>query len=338
MGEKKLLQIFLTTCSVVLLVLFTACMNKKYKGKGKEPEKEIVFDISKGPDIGKVPEGGIANCCQDGGKLPVEDLILYYPMDDLPDTLQNGIVVKDFSGKGNHGKFVKGNIIDTTDSGTVYTTSLSTDGIVGKGLYISKYDYIAILDSIANEAFDFDTGSFTWSMWVKPTEDGPHNGFKNQVWFGAQTVEAGIGGGTHMWLGLTKGASQGLIWQLRAVNKDEIWSQGKYQHTALNSEELANAWHHIVAVKDGHENSDISLYIDGKEVDQYRFGKDTISNESTVEMSNDYIFSKIDCFYLGKFPVSDSFNSTFTMDEVSIWKRALSKSEVEMVYHRQKPN
>jgi hypothetical protein len=54
-------------------------------------------------------------------------------------------------------------------------------------------------------------------------------------------------------------------------------------------------------------------------------------------MSKDYVFSKIDYFYLGKFPVCDGYNTTITVDEVSIWDRALSEDEVEMIYKAQKP-
>jgi hypothetical protein len=273
------------------------------------------------------------------GKLDTRGLIAYYPFDDLEETIKVGTVIKDKSGEGNDGKFNRMESNNPADSGKEYI-SVRKDGIIGYALHIAKWDYVAILDSSTDEDFDFGTGDFTWSMWVKPTEDGLHNNFANQVWFGAQLGEAGCGGGTHMWLGIHS-TTDLVIWQLRAAHKDRdsIHSQKGYLHQTLGTEGLANEWHHVVAVKDGHRYSNVSIYIDGKEVERYiaqeDSTKDTTSREEKIGMSEDYEFSKIDYFYLGMFPVCDGYASTFTMDEVSIWNRPLSKDEVEMLYKKQ---
>jgi hypothetical protein len=319
MGVNKILKLLLYTGSMISLVLFTACLDDGGGGTG--------------------PKGSITNCCQDLGRLNTDGLIAYYSMDDLPESIPVGFEIKDRSGNGNHGIFKRDKINFAADSAK---ESEVKDGIIGKALRIAKWDYIAILDGKTDEDFEFGTSDFTWSMWVEPTEDGPHNNNRNQIWFGAQLGEAGCGGGTHMWLG--KDAVTDLIlWQLRTVHKheDSLYVQGQYQHTALKSEGYADKWIHVVAVKDGHEYSNISIYINGKEVKEYEaqtgVGNETVSKDYKVRMDKNHIFSKIDYFYLGMFPVCNGYASTFTMDEVSIWNRPLSKDEVEMLYKTQKP-
>ena len=320
MGERKVLQLVLFTCSILLVVLFTSCHYNNDSGY-------------------RGPIGGITHCCGTMGTLDTRGLILYYPMDDLPDILTKEMVIPDRSGRGNDGKFIKGNPDHHIDSGKTWF-SYSTDGIIGEALHISKWDYIAILDSMIDEDFQFGTHDFTWSLWVRPSEKGGIiNNNRNQVWIGAQSSQTNCGGGTHMWLGLHADLDL-VIWQLRAVHKDKDSLQNKrYQHIALNTEGKARNWQHIVAVKDGHKYANVSIYINGKEVDEYRTDgtdEEVISRETKVRMSEDYVFSKIDCLYLGLFPACKNvYASTFTMDEVSIWNRPLSKEEVELLYKKQ---
>ena len=294
-------------------------------------------------DGGRGLPGSITNCCGDLGPLDTRGLVMYYSMDNLPDTIPDGMDIQDGSGRGNNGKFVMGGSIDTTE--VERDVSLSTDGLIGQGIYIAKWDYIAVLDKEENEDFQFGTGDFTWSMWVKPSELGILNNNKNQIWIGAQTdaVVEGLsvtcGNGTHMWLGLMN--TDVVNWQLRAIGKDNLAVGNQdYQQTTVNTGGLAGKWHHIVAVKDGHEYANISIYIDGKEVEKYTYNFEEISRDQTIAMSEDYEFSRITNLYLGKFPppCSGSFGSTITLDEVSIWNRPLSKSEVEMLYKRQSDN
>ncbi|MGD9201160.1 MAG: hypothetical protein PVI26_06335, partial [Chitinispirillia bacterium] len=110
MGENKILKMFFYTCIMISMILFPSCYNDKNDGGGTGPE------------------GGITNCCGNLGKLDTRGLILYYSMDNLPDTVTVGTVIEDLSGKGNDGKFKKFEPLWVEDTNEVYT-SVSTDGI-----------------------------------------------------------------------------------------------------------------------------------------------------------------------------------------------------------------
>ncbi|GEM_PF-6624175 len=84
-------------------------------------------------------------------------------------------------------------------------------------------------------------------------------------------------------------------------------------------------WHHLVFVK-SRKNGETKL-------DYYVDGRNTASNVHNYS-ENILNFDGSNPFTIGRFPSSEIYDSDFSMDEVAIYKRALSDKEIQDRYRR----
>jgi len=167
-----------------------------------------------------------------------------------------------------------------------------------------------------NGTYNFKkSSSFTFEFWMKTTGSAT-----NMVCLGRQgTITATDTSDLHLWVGVLKNTGT-VAFYLRDALGHEPSPNGQIQGGDVSD----NNWHYVVAVRDG-VSSRSYLYVDGSE----------------VAVSDAFVYSNS----FGTFP-GDPFNIGFlsrpngnpdyffngTMDEVGIYTRALSASEVSTNY------
>lgn len=188
---------------------------------------------------------------------------------------------KDFSGGNYHG----------SDTAITYSKS---NGKFGQG---AGFNGSSSLINIGNQsAFNFGTGDFTCSFWLKTSTNNYQGGVSKR-----DTTPKG--------------------WSLNMDNANHIeflcGAVGGYGATSSISPYATGNWVHVVGTRVGNT---LKLYINGK-LDNT--GVDSTTRD--VSTTLDLVFGK---FY----PNSGTFFLTGAIDDVAIWNRALSAQEISRMY------
>lgn len=216
----------------------------------------------------------------------------------------NGASVADASGRLSHGDIV------LSGQGAKYA-----DGLFGAALDLDRDAWV----HLDGNYFDYGTGDFTYSVWVKMFDCSQSN--DNRIALGG----AGAGDSPHMWLGAPcpdacpdrDGAFMNWLDSTRTGPSV----------TACTGVVLDDGnWHHLAGVKQGHTSpaAKLSLYVDGREVGTkaFDFGGGTFTYDAGE--------IRLGGFNLG----GTMYNTQIIVDEAAIWKRALTPGEIETVYRR----
>jgi hypothetical protein len=199
-----------------------------------------------------------------------------------------------------------GNYNGTLTNGVTYGT-----GIINQGFSLDGVnDYV----NLGNN-FDFDsTTPFSFSCWVKLSTINKLNTVYSKT---------------------VKSTAQGYFLRFQETNKLRFWLGGTPFGNALYIETVNtytnNVWYNVVITYDGSRNtSGINLYINNN---SQTFN--SLYNNLTSSTSNSINF------VLGSL-YSDSFFMSGIQDEVGIWNRELTPSEVTELYNsgsgKQYPN
>ncbi len=184
----------------------------------------------------------------------------------------------------------------STNQGTLYgVTSVSSS----LGPYAYRFDGINdYIDMGDVSKLDFDVSdSFSISAWIITTADGVVVNKRRYP----GTFEEGYG----LWVSSGK-----LYFNLEGVNNEGVAIMGT---TTITN----NYWRHIVAVRDVGEDK-LYIYVDGN-LDATPVTDTIVSTLTGTEP-----------FRLGKHNMGGYFNNI--IDEVGVWNRALSPSEVSALY------
>ncbi|MDI1483364.1 LamG domain-containing protein [Polyangium sp. y55x31] len=197
------------------------------------------------------------------------------------------------------------------------TTLSFEEGPIGQGIADKLETHLAI-DTLSGN-FDFNEGDFTWALWVKT--DSSCAG--NKVFLG---VDTGFSG-PHLWLGCAEGDAFSACGpgspEGRAAGTFKSDSDDPADGVPFCGTSQINDgnWHHLAAVKKGHAQSQVVLYVDG-------------IAEATLGTTFDVpIFLTGDDFTLGAL-LQGGYQAEGTYDEVAVWKRALDAHEVMAIYRR----
>lgn len=219
-------------------------------------------------------------------------------LNGTPGAVASGDPVEDSSLNGNHGTTSNANT-----SGLSYGTGLLNEALMLDGVD----DHVTIP---SDPAFDFGlagTAEFTLS-----------------VWYRSDTIyDCGTGDGSDV---LLSRYSAGTAWQIECGtnSKPDFWvrdSDGvslRVSAAGLTGRSLADRnWHHIAGV---YDQGELRLYVDG-----------------VLVLSNTGAFTgNLDAVADVKIGRQDlDLETTGRLDEVSIWSRALSASEIEKMHRRQ---
>jgi len=195
-------------------------------------------------------------------------------------------------------------------------------GVFGTAIDDQYYTRISIPTAEA-PMLAFGEDDFSFALWVR-MDTGCGN---NQVYMGVDDTDASTDFYPHIWLGCSNDDwldCDGVItgpragWMVKSVHDD----QDDGGHVCSVSSINGKVWHHLAAVKEGHENGTLYIYVDGE--------LETVSPASfaaPMEYPDEPDFT-IGAFSQGYDPAVGVF------DEAAVWRRALGAEEVAAVYRR----
>ncbi len=259
-----------------------------------------------GAPYGKsLPAAGKSESGYPADNMNMSEIVLLLRFDGPLGALADGAPVPDSSGLAN--------------DASVNAGAALVGGQLGQALGDDSSGY-AFTPIGAGSGLNFGSSDFTWSLWVKTTESCS----SNRVHLGA---EDSIAAPTHLWLGCTvssqcpNGDGTGRAGGTFCSHNDTADDcQGYCGKTEIND----GAWHQLVVVKQGHDPGTIRLFVDGKD--------DLVSPTDTA-FSKPFTFTAGTELTVGAFS-EGTYQSAGTFDEVAIWRRALSPSEVSAMYRR----
>ena len=164
----------------------------------------------------------------------------------------------------------------------------------------------------SNPNFDFGKGNFTWSFWVKTTQTGIDHSLLSD-WNGAGSSDAivvSVGGTSFFGC---NGAANKASFILRDT---AISSNAECVTSTTNIND--NVWHFVTVQRAGNM---IIIYING-----------TQENLASINPSDDYAPLGTNFAIGGN---SGSWLSNALMDEVAIWNRSLTSTEIQQIYNCQ---
>jgi hypothetical protein len=227
-----------------------------------------------------------------------------------PGPLAAGTAIADGSGMGNAAQIVGSD------------ASTAVPGVFGLALEDAVDAYVSI--DTASGSFDFGVDDFTWSIWFRFT----HDCATNNVWMGIEDV---VGGGDleeHLWMGCSSSvwtdcppvdpgphAAGTLISQQGADPEDGLPVCGE---PGIDD----GQWHHMLLTKEGHARSVVRFYVDAQ-----------LQSETTGSFAQPIVFDNDPDFAIGAF-TGETYDSSATLDESVIWRRALTNDEIRGVYER----
>ena len=242
-----------------------------------------------------LPDEGITETGYAEGNLSMAGNVLLLHANGAG-TLAAGAGVEDASGRGHDAAF-------TAPDGT---PARYVPGRVGEGLWLPRQGYLTVGGDAAPD-FAFARGDFSWAAWVKTSSCGGNN----LVVMGAE----GTSGQPHVWFGggCEARCPDGRAW---FVVRD---STGSMEYVCHSTRLDDGEWHHLLAVKAGHAPATLTLYVDGEPL------------SATHSYPGDFSFDRGPL--LGQFP-GMNYPTEATVDEVAIWRRALSAQEARDVWRR----
>jgi hypothetical protein len=228
-----------------------------------------------------------------------DNLVAYYPLED-----GSGFTAGDAVGVNNG--MLSGNF-----AGTEWTT-----GKIGDGLQFTRTGqtgtnpggWIAVPGLLSNNVLA-DGGSYTFSAWVNAAEPPGTNNFGTVIW-GANTDGTNS---NHLRVGVNpSNAGPGLA---RGATRPIPGTED------VNL--IGTGWHLVTMSMDAAGEAD--FYIDG-------------NFEATLAGTREQIWSTADSFYFGMEPDGTGTNAATdpfhgTLDELAIWNRELSASEIAELYN-----
>ncbi len=210
----------------------------------------------------------------------------------------NGAEIKDSSQFATKGLLITDNGGTLKDDASVIGGALSFDGIV---------DNVKVLGKDTSQ-YNFDRNSFTYMLWIKKT--GSTGTYDIPLWHGGSSsvypgfdIECRIGCAAYISDGLTQTTS---VVTARFI---------------ADSNDILGKWVLLTAVVD-RQNNQLRSYLDG-----------TLVNTKDIS-SLGSINSNLD-LYIGSSQGGEAFQGS--IDDLMIWSRALSQSEINEIFQRLRP-
>ena len=231
----------------------------------------------------------------------------------------NGGVVTDRSGRGNNALVFGSSPLATED------------GITGTAL-VDTFDSRLEVPAVGIADLQFGEDDFTWALWVKTNSScvGPASN-ANQAYIGIED-DNDTQPKSHLWLGCFRaestacpnaapnGSAGGTLCSSQLVGTRDC---AGYCGT---SDLTDNEWHHLVLRKSGHSLAMLTMLVDG-----------FIEAQVPAEFVSPIAFDSYD-LGIGHFSVIENAagnsDASGTLDELAIWRRALSDAEVSEIHRR----
>ncbi|MFQ5406302.1 MAG: LamG-like jellyroll fold domain-containing protein [Candidatus Micrarchaeia archaeon] len=232
---------------------------------------------------------------------------------DLSDELDNGLVsfwhmdegsgqFLNDSGSGNNNGTLGANSGSASDDPAWQNENSSIDGLQtnfssGSQLHFDgSNDYVLVQD---NPVFHWEDGEVTAAMWIKP-----RNLSTTPIFFTKTDYNSGYWNGFDIRLQSSK-----VRVVTNATSDRDVWGT-----TVLEE----NTWYHVAVTID---NTNAKIYLNG--------------NEDATESTVAYNLTNTLNLYIGSYNSPDYFLNG-SIDEVALWNRSLSASEIKALYERRK--
>lgn len=237
------------------------------------------------------------------GGADLTDLVMLLQFDGTPRTLNQGDSILDSS-------LAQMDVVLVDNP--PFGNSEVTDGKVGGAAFIAYEDYLDVTSALSDPLFAFSpdstTEDFTFSMWMKV----------GQCEVAGDDNLIGLGGeNPHIWLGLD--CPEGVA-NFRQTNDPGNGGAAAVGITEIDD----NRWHHLVGVR-RTEAARVELFVDG-----VLAGTDGLPAGPLSQFTEG--------MFLGNFPIGVpplwDYQSEIFVDEVAVFRRALSVSEIFKLYRR----
>jgi len=259
-----------------------------------------------------LPDDGADESGYDQGNISMADNVLLLHF-DIGVGVVPGDAIEDTSGR-DHPASVLG----------MGSVAAADPAIFTEGIALTPANSVEV-DVSNTTDFQFGESDFTWSMWARgggPCYSKSGSASPNQVYMG---IEEGPGsGGAHMWLGCYNPAAGvcGATGGDGRVGSTMTAQIGDGLGSICGGPELIDdQWHHLALVKSGHDNATLTLWFDGQLVET-----------TTVDYALPILFSADRPLQLGR--LSEGYNATVELDEVAVFRRALSPPEIADLHLR----
>lgn len=221
------------------------------------------------------------------------------------------------------------------------TEVLDASGAGSHGVVVSQEDVLSLIPGIFGDAIDdpwdgrisiptdrataleLGEDDFTWALWVRTSSPCS----SNNVFMGVDDDESAVDTYAHLWLGCTldpwdecggNAEVPHAAGTLRS-NHDDPFDGGSYcSESAINDSQ----WHHVALVKEGHANATLRLYLDG-----------VLEYVGEADFAQPIEYPSAPDFAVGGFS-RGTYPSTADLDEVAIWRRALTTEEAIGLHRR----
>ncbi len=223
--------------------------------------------------------------------------------------VEPGATLPDGSGTGN----------DVTVGGSDDLTF--APGPVKQGAKSTTNNYVF---ARAGESFQFDTGDYTWALWVRTTQscESFETNDSNRVHMGIEDRGEPPSSRTHLWLGCRQkcnGTAPGGQAAVLSFSPQNSTSGGVSCSTNIVNDDV---WHQITYTKTGHDNATVRLYFDG-----------ALESTESVSFSPPFRVNGNEEFAIGAFS-GGAFSADAEFDEAAVFLRALSDEEAGALYRR----
>ncbi|MCA9649142.1 MAG: LamG domain-containing protein [Myxococcales bacterium] len=275
---------------------------------GREASWDTLRWWPRGPYGKRLPDGGQGEGYPEGS-VSMDGSVLLMHFDEGA-LLADGDPVPDSSGAGSDGTVV-------SSGGPIALVP----GVFGTAIDDHIASRIAIPTASA-PGLSFGEDDFSWSLWFR----FEHACAGNNVFMGVDNAD-GDDAHPHLWLGCTDDQwdeCAGTVSAPRAAGGFRSVHSDDTDGVFFCSDDAVRGgiWHHVLATKRGHPDTEVVLYLDG---DPQHTGSGTMGAPMVYPDDPDF---SIGAFSRGTYP------SEGVLDEVAIWTRALDEGEVLDVYRR----
>jgi hypothetical protein len=233
-----------------------------------------------------------------------------------------------------HLKF-DGNLNDSTTNGvngTAVGSPTLDAGFLGQALHVltvkdgSVFNYVTLDYPAVLQFGSDDTGDttdFSFSFWVKinsQSDDLPFIG--NKDW---------NSGGNLGWVVNTEG--DGMKWNYR-----DDGGSGRRDSPHVSPQLEDKNWHHVVTTfvrtSSGHTNDPAKIYVDGVLVDTTSIAPNAGNSEGSVDTLGNGLSVNVGQDGTGTYTDNGSAGGDMLIDDLGIWRRALTAAEVTEIYNK----
>lgn len=273
-------------------------LDSRVFGVGDDVEWTSITWVPAAPYGRPLPDGGASESAYESGNADMSDLVLLMHLDDI-ERDEVGAYVLDTSGVGTNA-YVREGAMDLTG------------GVFGRALHDMPAEGTPYLSASAANLVP-GTSDFTWSTWVRTDSCG------TGATFVSVDDPINLAGTTSIWFECVAGSGCGNAVGVVAAAA-RFGGSGPVACSTTRIDD--GQWHHLAMRKEGHPTATLTVFVDGQ--------AESAASEplaGALVDSNTLAFS-----LMGQ--ADPAYPAEGDLDELAMWHRALSDTEIADLYLR----